>query len=323
VKHRRRPRYRTELLKKPQPGIVHVPVLLETAVSLLNVRAGARYIDCTLGTAGHAAAILHRCMPGGSLLGIDADPAAIEVSRAKLSHYAESVVLVNDNFARLEDICHRHNFHPVDGILFDLGMSSLQLEDPARGFSFRFDAPLDMRFDPEQPITAADLVNSMSESELSALLSRCGEEHRSRLIARRIVAGRPISTTLQLAEVVAQTPGTGGRTHPATRTFQALRIAVNQELVSLEAALNQAAGLLRSGSRLVVISYHSLEDRLVKQFMQRESKGCLCPADIPQCRCGHTPILKLITAKAVAPSLEEVEVNPRGRSAKLRAAERL
>lgn len=324
LKYQRKPQHRRALLKEPQPEAVHVPVLLETTVNLLNVRPGARYVDCTLGTGGHAAAILERCLPGGALLGIDADPRATEKAETRLGQYGDAVVLVNDNFGHLEDICHRQNFHPVDGILFDLGMSSLQLEDEARGFSFRFDAPLDMRFNPERPVTAADMVNSLSENELSDLLSRYGEEHRSRLIARRIVRSRPINTTLQLVEVVGQTSGTGaGRIHPATRTFQALRIAVNEELANLEAGLKQAMGLLNPGGRLAVISYHSLEDRLVKQFMQRESKGCLCPVDVPRCQCGHVPTLRMVMGKAVTPSADEVGVNPRSRSAKLRVAERL
>jgi 16S rRNA (cytosine1402-N4)-methyltransferase len=301
-----------------------VPVLLQTAIELLNVRPGARYIDCTLGTGGHAAAILGKCLPGGSLLGIDADPKAIEMSGKVLGHFGPAVVLINENFRHLEDICNRYSFRPVDGILFDLGISSLQLEDLARGFSFRFDAPLDMRFNPEQSVTAANMVNRLSEGELADIFRQYGEEHQSRLIARRIVSHRPINTTLQLVEIVEQASGSGGgRIHPATRTFQALRIAVNHELANLEEGLKQAVELLQPGGRLVVISYHSLEDRMVKQFMQRESKGCLCPPDVPLCGCGHTPVLKIISQKAIMASPAEIEANPRSRSAKLRAAERL
>jgi 16S rRNA (cytosine1402-N4)-methyltransferase len=317
-------RYRRSLLKQPQPEAIHVPVLLQTAIELLNVRPGARYIDCTLGTGGHAAAILGKCLPGGSLLGIDADPKAIEMAGKLLGHFGPAVVLVNENFRHLEDICNRYSFRPVDGILFDLGISSLQLEDMARGFSFRFDAPLDMRFNPAQSITAANMVNRLSEGELADIFRQYGEEHQSRLIARRIVSHRPINTTLQLVEIVEQASGSGGgRIHPATRTFQALRIAVNHELANLEEGLKQAVELLHPGGRLVVISYHSLEDRIVKQFMQRESKGCLCPPDVPLCGCRHTPVLKIISQKAIMASPAEIEANPRSRSAKLRAAERL
>lgn len=322
LKRQHKPWHGIELLKEPQAEAVHVPVLLEATIDSLSVRPGGRYVDCTLGTGGHSSAILQRCLPGGSLLGIDADPRAIEATRTRLGPYGNAVVLVNDNFGRLEDICHRQNFLPVDGILYDLGMSSLQLEDRARGFSFRFDAPLDMRFSPEQPVTAADIVNGLSESDLADLLSRYGEERYSRRIAGRIARSRPINTTLQLANVVGQIHRTGvSRIHPATRTFQALRMAVNEELSNLEASLKQAVRLLRPGGRLAVISYHSLEDRLVKQFMQRESKGCLCPVDIPRCQCGHVPTLKTVTRRAMTPSPEEVDLNPRSRSAKLRAAE--
>jgi len=323
VKHRRKSLHRRALTKEPEAEAVHVPVLLETAVEMLKVRPGGRYVDCTLGAGGHAAAILARCLPGGSLLGMDADPLAIEAARARLAEYGSAVTPVNDNFGAVAETCLSRHFHPVDGILFDLGLSSLQLEDAARGFSFRFDAPLDMRFSPGQPLTAAGIVNRSSEGELADILRRYGEEPRSRAIARRIIARRPVETTLQLVAAVDEAAGPGGRIHPATRTFQALRMAVNGELTSLESALEQANGLLAPGGRLVVISYHSLEDRLVKQFMQRESRDCLCPPEVPRCQCGHRATLKVVTRKAVTPSAAEVEVNPRSRSAKLRAAERL
>ncbi len=302
----------------------HTPVLREETIKLLQIQPGRRYIDCTVGTAGHAAAILEASSPGGQLLGIDADPKAIEIAQKRLPSYGSTVLLVNDNFVHLEDICRRYNFHPVHGILFDLGVSLLQLEDLGRGFSFRFDAPLDMRFDPTQPLTAATIVNTFSEAEIALLLKKYGEEHHSRRIASQIVSNRPINTTLQLVRAVERAVGAAkGRIQPATRTFQALRIAVNRELVNLEATLGQTINLLHPGGRLVVISYHSLEDRLVKRFLQRESKGCLCPPDITVCVCGHLPTLKLIRKKAITPSAAEKEANPRSRSAKLRVAERL
>jgi len=304
--------------------ILHIPVLLEESIESLGVEPHGWYIDCTLGTAGHAIAILEKSSPGGRLLGIDVDPRAIEIAKKRLQPYGEAILIVNESFKNLKDTCIRYNFKPVHGILFDLGFSSLQLEDLNRGFSFKLDAPMDMRFNPEQPITAATIVNTFTEAEIANLLKKYGEERHHRLIARKIIAHRPINTTLQLAKVVESVLGTGKfRIHPATRTFQALRIAVNQELANLEMALKQTVNLLVSGGRLVVISYHSLEDRLVKEFMRRESSGCLCPPNIPVCVCGHTPTLKLVNRKAITPSATERKANPRSRSAKLRIAERL
>jgi len=303
---------------------MHIPVLLTAAIQALAVQPGGRYIDCTLGSGGHAAAILEHSSPGGQLLGIDADPRAIAIAGTRLEAYRNSVLLVNDNFANLEAICIKYDFFPVHGILFDLGLSSLQLDDNGHGFSFQHDAPLDMRLNPSQAITAADVVNTFSEAELANLLRTCGEERYSWQIAHRIVQQRPIKTTLQLAQVVEQAVGgRRGRIHPATRTFQALRIAVNQELEHLEAALKQAVGLLGLQGRLVVISYHSLEDRIVKQFMQREATGCICPPAAPACVCQHKVSLRLITKKVITPSPVEVGLNPRSRSAKLRAAEHI
>lgn len=306
------------------PASSHVPVMLEEAVQALAVQPGGRYIDCTLGGGGHALAILEHSSPGGQLLGIDADPRAIKVARDTLRNYRESVLLVTDNFANLQAICLRHDFFPVHGVLFDLGLSSLQLDSDARGFSFQYDAPLDMRFSPELKLTAADIVNTYPEAELSHLIRKYGEEIYSRQIARRIVKERPIRTTLQLAQLIERTVGgRKSRIHPATKTFQALRIAVNQELEKLETALKQSIELLGFEGRLVVISYHSLEDRVVKQFMQREAKGCLCPPNTPVCVCGHQPRLRLVNKHVIIPSLEEAQRNPRSRSARLRAAERI
>jgi 16S rRNA (cytosine1402-N4)-methyltransferase len=212
----------------------------------------------------------------------------------------------------------------VNGILFDLGMSSLQLEAPGRGFSFQQDSPLDMRFSSRQPLTAADIVNTYPEHELVSLLEKYGEERRGRQIAKRIVESRPLRTTFELVQVVEQAVGgVRGRIHPATKTFQALRIAVNQELESLELALRQALDLLGSGGRIAVISFQSLEDRLVKEFLRRESQGCLCPPSVPVCVCGHTPKLRIVTKKAVRPSPAELQANPRSRSAKMRVGERI
>jgi 16S rRNA (cytosine1402-N4)-methyltransferase len=302
----------------------HVPVMVNEALELLNIKPEGRYIDCTVGTGGHAAAILERLAPEGKLLGIDTDPEAIHAAESSLAIYSSATILVNDNFTNLEEICTRLSFQPVDGILFDLGMSSMQLDDERRGFSFQHNSPLDMRFDPYKKLTAAEIVNTRSESELVSFLWQYGEERNSRRIAKRIVEKRPIRTTNEMVELIEGVVGKKrGKIHPATRTFQALRIAVNKELENLEEALVQAIELLRPGGRLVVISYHSLEDRIVKQFFQRESKGCLCPPEVLECICGHTPSLTLITRKVVATSAAERELNPRSRSAKLRAIERI
>ncbi len=292
-------------------AVTHIPVLLKETLEALSVQPGGRYIDGTVGAGGHAAAILDCSSPGGQLLGIDADPEAIKVATERLQAYGGSVRLVNENFVNLQAICFRYDFYPVHGILFDLGLSSLQLSDQSRGFSFQHDAPLDMRFSPSQEVTAADIINTYSEAEIAHLIRTYGEEGRSRRIARHIVQQRPIETTLQLARTIQQaTGGRRGRIHPATKTFQALRIAVNHELENLEAALKQAIDLLGFEGRLVVISYHSLEDRIVKRFMQQESR-----ADEPR--------LRLINKKVITPSEAEIQLNPRSHSAKLRAAERI
>ena len=302
----------------------HIPVLADEAIQALGVQPGGRYIDGTLGGGGHAAAILEHSSPGGQLLGIDADPLAIKAARTRLEAYGDSILLVNENFANLRSICYKYDFLPVHGILFDLGLSSLQLNGNGRGFSFQYDAPLDMRLNPDQELTAADIVNTYSEVELTNLIRTYGEEGYGRQISRRIIQERPIKSTLQLARVIERvTGGQRRRIHPATKTFQALRIAVNRELETLESALRQALDLLGFGGRLVVISYHSLEDRIVKQFMQREAKDCICPPSTPTCVCGHTASLRLVNRKVITPSLEEVQVNPRSRSARLRAAERI
>jgi 16S rRNA (cytosine1402-N4)-methyltransferase len=305
---------------------VHVPVLLDEVVAGLQPRPGGRFVDCTIGLGGHAAAILERISPSGRLLGIDADPNAIKISKDRFSNYGEAVTLVNDNFVNLDAICKEYLFHPVDGILFDLGVSSLQLDTAERGFSFHLDAPLDMRFSPEQGLTASDIVNRFSEQELAKLIERYGEERHSRRIARYIAQNRPITTTAELAQLVEQASVASSRRsriHPATRTFMALRIAVNSELQNLELALKQTPDLLRPGGRLTVISYHSLEDRIVKQFMRYAASSCVCPPGTIICRCGHVPTLKLISRKVIKPASLEIESNPRSRSARLRIAERL
>lgn len=303
---------------------MHIPVLLNKTIEALNIQPGGRYIDCTVGSGGHAAAILEHSAPGGQLLGIDLDSKAIEVAKTRLEALHRSIRLVNDNFANLQDICMKYDFFPVHGILLDLGLCSLQLDSDERGFSFQSNAPLDMRLSPTQEITAADIVNKSSEAELARIINTYGEERFSHRIASRIAKERPVKTTHQLAQIVEQ--AIGGRRekiHPATRTFQALRIAVNNELENLEAALRQSVNLLGINGRLVVISYHSLEDRIVKQFIQREAKDCICPPKVLTCVCEHKASLRIVNKKVITPSLAEIKLNPRSRSAKLRVTERV
>ncbi len=302
----------------------HIPVLSREVIDTLGVLPGGRYIDCTLGSGGHSQAILEHSAPGGQLLGIDADPDAIQRSGERLKSFDKSVLLVNDNFVNLKDICIKLDFFPVHGILFDLGLASPQLEEDGRGFSFQYDAPLDMRFSPTQRITAADVVNTYSEIELVRIIKTYGEEIHSRQIAKFIIQKRPVHTTGQLAEIITQAVGgRHGKIHPATRTFQALRIVVNHEMEHLESALSQAVSLLGFGGKIVVISYHSLEDRIVKHFFQKEAKDCLCPPEAMTCSCGHKANLKIITRRIITPTFAETEINPRSRSAKLRGAERI
>lgn len=303
---------------------VHRPVLCQETMTGLQVRPGGCYIDCTVGEGGHAEGILEASSPNGRLLGIDADPEALEVAKERLTRFGSRVTLVNDNFVKLSEIATRHRFLPADGVLFDLGLSSLQLERSERGFSFQREGPLDMRFNPARQRTKAlDLVNGLSERELAEILSQFGEERFARRIARAIVRNRPLATTKQLAAVAARAVGRRGRIHPATKTFQALRIAVNDELQALETALPQAVDCLASGGRLAVISFHSLEDRMVKEYFRQEASHCICPSEAPVCTCQHEATLAIATKRVLRPSPEEIERSPRSRSAKLRIAYRL
>lgn len=318
----------------------HVSVMPEEVLYFLQPEAGGYYIDGTVGGGGHTAALLERSAPDGRVLGIDTDIHALERVRAGLAKYVDSgrLVLVHANFADLTHITAQTGFNQVQGVLLDLGFSSDQMDDPQRGFSFSTDGPLDMRLDQSLAVSAADLVNTASEQELADLFWRYGEESRSRQIARRIVHKRvacAITRTGQLAELVAAgVPYRAGSIHPATRTFQALRIAVNHELERLQAVLPQIVNVLATNGnrgsrgeqehnpgRMAIIAFHSLEDRIVKEFMRREASDCLCPPQTPVCVCGHKARLRLLTKKPVTPTVEEVERNPRARSAKMRAAE--
>jgi 16S rRNA (cytosine1402-N4)-methyltransferase len=307
----------------------HVPVMPDEVLVALAVRSGGRYLDGTLGGGGHTALLLEAGAPDACVLGIDADPAALARVAERLAPAvaAGRLILRQGSFAELARLATAAGMIPLDGVLLDLGLSSDQLADPARGFSFAEDGPLDMRFDPTHGRSAADLVNELDEADLADLIWRYGEERRARVIARRIVAARrtaPITHTGELARLVAAAvPGRPGGIHPATRTFQALRIATNDELASLETALPQAVETLAPGGRLAVISFHSLEDRIVKTFIRAEARGCICPPEAPACTCGRVPRLRDLTRHPIVASPPEREANPRARSAKLRVAERL
>ena len=295
----------------------------------LAPRPGGRYLDGTFGGGGHSRAILAASAPDGRVLALDADPAAVARGAALAAErdLDGRFRIVHANFAGLADVADQEGMLPLNGVLLDLGLSSFQVDAPERGFAFRFDGPLDMRFDPTHGASAAELVNDLPEEALADLIWRFGEEPRSRRIAAAIVRERakaPIATTARLAALVGNAVGgrRGSDTHPATRTFQALRIAVNDELAALESVLAAAVDALAPGGRLVVIAFHSLEDRIVKRFVAREAADCVCPPGLPVCVCGHRPRLRKLTG-AVKPGPAEVAANPRARSAVLRAAERL
>lgn len=307
---------------EPTGEFGHQPVLLRETLAYLDPQPGGLFIDGTLGAGGHAAAILEHTAPSGRLLGFDRDPAALEFATRRLAPFGERFTPVGRSYADMDLIAVEHDIAAVDGILLDLGLSSRQLEDAQRGFSFLKEGPLDMRFDPRQGETAADLINSLNAEELADIFWRYGEETHSRRIARLIVAHRPIRTTTELAGLIENEIGRRGRPgrHPATRVFQALRIAVNGELDEVERGLRAAAGLLRPGGRLAVISFHSLEDRLVKNFFRDAARACVCPPEQPVCTCGARPELKLVTRKAIQATADEIAANPRSRSARLRVA---
>ena len=302
----------------------HLSVLYQESINLLQPKNHGRYVDGTLGAGGHAAGILDSSQPDGQLLGLDIDDQALKIAEASLAGYGSRVIIRKDSYANLAAQLRTINWACADGILLDLGLSSMQLDTSDRGFSFMNDAPLDMRFNISQKRTAAEIINTWSEKDLIKVLWEFGEEPKSRQIAASIVARRPISTTSQLAALILGVyKGKRGKVHPATQTFQALRIAVNEELDTLEKGLEEALKALCRGGRLAVISFHSLEDRKVKQFFQRESRDCICPPEQPVCVCGHKASVRLITKKAIIPSQEEVVKNPRARSAKLRVVEKL
>ncbi len=302
----------------------HVPVLFHEVIDTLDPTSGGVYVDGTVGAGGHARGIIEASSPRGKLLGLDRDPATLEIAGKQLAEFGNRVVLVQSSYTRLIPHLNNLNWKTVDGILLDLGLSSMQLDNPERGFSFRAAGPLDMRFDPTQPGTAADLINHSSKTDLANLIFRYGEERYSRRIADAIIANRPLEDTQELADIINRTIGkTPSGIHPATRTFQALRIAVNHELEALEAFLPLALDILNPGGRLAIIAFHSLEDRIVKHFFRKESRDCICPTDIPHCVCDHIARVKQITRRPIRPSEKETLTNPRARSAKLRVVEKI
>ena len=301
----------------------HRPVLYQQTIEYLAPKSLGLYLDCTAGAGGHSEGILKASSPDGKLLALDLDPLAVRLTTARLAQYGERAKVIQASYLEAARILQQMGWDAVDGILMDLGVSSMQLDQQERGFSFRYDAPLDMRFDPGRGLSAADLLNQLAEKELADLIWRYGEERFSRRIARKIVENRPVRTTFQLADLVrAAVSGPHGKIDPATKTFQAIRIAVNDELRTIEQAIPSLISLLKPKGRLAVISFHSLEDRLVKQAFKRESVDCICPPEQLLCTCGHKASIKLLTSKPVVATEQENEENPRARSAKLRVLEK-
>ncbi len=302
----------------------HQPVLYHEVLEVLAPESGGCYLDGTLGAGGHAEGVLKASAPRGKLLALDLDPQALAISRQRLLPYEDRTFIRRASFLQAPDILREIGWEAVNGILLDLGVSSMQIDRPERGFSFMEEGPLDMRFNQEADSSAEDLVNNLSEQALADIIWKFGEERYARRIARSIVEARPIHTTLKLSELIKKAvAGHSSSIHPATRTFQALRIATNNELVTLSSALPDLIKCLTPGGRIAVISFHSLEDRIVKQYFKRESKDCICPPEQPVCTCDHVASIKILTKKPIRPKVQEIEVNPRSRSARLRSAEKL
>ena len=307
----------------------HKPVLLHECLDALAIKPDGVYLDGTLGRAGHSLEIVRRLTAGGRLIALDRDETAIEAAQRRLADYMDRVTLVHSNFSALDDVLREIGVRGVDGMLFDLGVSSPQLDDAARGFSYKQDAPLDMRMDESASYTARELVNTVSYEELKRILYEYGEERYASAIAKKICAYRtekPIETTLELADLIRSAMPAAAlreKQHPAKRSFQAIRIAVNDELAAVREMMDTAPDKLRTGGRLCVISFHSLEDRIVKAGIARREHGCTCPREAPVCTCGFVQTLRSVSRKPILPGEEELASNPRARSAKLRVAERV
>lgn len=298
--------------------------MVDEVLAALQVKADGKYIDCTAGEGGHSLAILQAATPAPSVLSIDIDGEALETAAERIRGYGDNSTIRQANYSEVAQVAAETGFMNADGLLLDLGLSSLQLDKGERGFSFRHEAPLDMRFDKSQGITADTIVNRYDEQELADIIYRYGEERRSRRIAGTIVRSRPVRTTTQLADIVLSAVGRQrGRINPATRTFQAIRIAVNDELGNVQRGLDAAVDTLGVAGRLVVITYHSIEDRIVKNAIRHMASNCICPPSVPQCACDKEPTVRIINRRVVRPSNEEVRANPRSRSARIRIAERL
>ena len=306
-------------------AVSHQPVLLMETVHQLVLQKGGVYVDGTTGEGGHSQAILQAERQVKTVLGIDWDSRCLEIAQSRLAGFADRFLPAHGNYADMAELAAVRGITQVKGVLLDLGFSSRQVETPGYGLSFQTDEPLDMRYDPNGDLTAEEIVNTYDERELGQLIRRYGEESRGINIARAIIKERPVMTTGQLASIVSGLLGRrpGQRVNPATKTFQALRIAVNHELPNVERGLDAAVGLLAGGGRLAVISYHSLEDRIIKSFFNWEASTCVCPPSLPVCVCGQTPRLKIINRRVIKPSKEEVQSNPRSRSAKLRVVQRI
>lgn len=307
----------------------HKSVLLQECIDALNIRPDGIYLDGTLGGAGHSSQIARRLTEGGRLIGVDRDRTALAAAKERLAPYADRVTLVHSNFAEIDAILDSLGIPAVDGMLFDLGVSSPQLDDASRGFSYMADAPLDMRMDKDDALTAGEVVNTWPQGELRRILYDYGEERYAAQIAAAICRARekaPVETTLELVDIIRSAmPAQALREkqHPAKRSFQAIRIAVNDELGAVSRMMQAAVGRLNPGGRLAVITFHSLEDRIVKSEMQQAARGCTCPPEFPVCVCGKKPLVKLVTRKPIVSGPAELEKNPRARSAKLRVAEKL
>lgn len=317
-------------MEEKEKNFFHRPVMLAEVIKALNLKSGGVYVDCTVGGGGHSREILRLTAPDGMLIGLDQDPFALERAKRYLVEYRGRTRLFNENFVNLPQLLENLQIRVVDGLLYDLGVSSWQLNDPGRGFSYQADAPLDMRMDPTGPVSARDLVNTLSAEELADIFWRYGEERWAKRIAARIVAERErqsIETTGQLVATIKKAiPARARRSgpHPAKRTFQALRIAVNRELDVLAQSLKEAVSFLKTGGRICVLSFHSLEDRIVKETFQEMATGiCKCPPGLPVCVCGRSGSLKVITRRPLKPAPEEIASNPRARSARLRVAEKV
>lgn len=307
---------------------IHKPVLWREVLAGLEPGQNQNFVDCTVGPGGHAEKILEMTGPAGKLLGLDWDAAAIESAKVNLKQFKSRIVLIKSSYINAAKVIYEKNFFPISGFLLDLGLSSSQLQNSGRGFSFQRNEPLDMRFSPEDnPLTAREIINHWDADKLKKIFQEYGEERRAKKIAAAIVESRrvkEINSTLELVSVIMRcVPLRRQRIHPATKVFQALRIAVNDELENLDSALKKIVEIAEPGARLAVISFHSLEDRIVKNYFKESARGCVCPPILPECRCGKKPMLKILTKKPIIPSADEIAENFRSRSAKLRIAQRI